>query len=153
MVSRTLKGATTVSSVPTLYPLLFQHSLYGRLNSVSPIKVSPRVTHPSNYVIFKERGVAVHIMWRFILSLSIFYCQIKKQNNFSIMYIILHNKYELHSRTIYVVTKSCWPFKVLHKIFNNLFIMIFLLYHVHSYLTESVQLNLNIMYLLYFNIY
>jgi hypothetical protein len=62
MISRTLKGATTVSSVPTLYPLLFQHSLYGRLNSVSPIKVSPRVTHPSNYVIFKERGVAVHIM-------------------------------------------------------------------------------------------
>ena len=61
MVSRTLKGATTVSSVPTLYPLLFQYSLYDRPNSVAPIKVSPRVTYPSNYVIVKgERGSGTH---------------------------------------------------------------------------------------------
>jgi hypothetical protein len=91
-------------------------------------------------LLLKERGVAVHIMWRFKLSLNIFYCQIKKQkdtsyateNIFSIMYILLHNKYRLHSRTIYLVTKWCWPFKVLFKIFNNLFIMTCLLCHIHS---------------------
>ena len=40
------KDPSTMSSVPTLKPLLFQYSLYSRLESAAPIEMPPWAEHP-----------------------------------------------------------------------------------------------------------